>query len=84
MDKDSVLSFDLIARGWAKFGDEWKLVEIDLTKSVDYENNQLVIMDWYEALRVAMENDLTGRKLIHVLWTKDDHRDKAIFEGTFS
>ena len=76
-DPEVRLSFDLIARGWAKIGDEWKLVEIDLTKYAEFRDGGVHVDDWYETLTHCMYEPM------HTIWVKDDHRDQAIFEGTF-
>ncbi len=78
MDK---LHFDLIARGWAKFGDDtgdmtWKLVEINLTKYAEFRDEGIHIDDWYDVLSTVLE-----KGGIHTLWTKDEDRDQFIFES---
>ena len=72
MDK---LHFDLIARGWAKFGDERKLVEINLTKYAEFRDDGIHVDDWSDLLMTVLAKDH-----VNAIWTKDNDRDQFIFE----
>ena len=73
MDK---LHFDLIARGWAQFGDEWKLVEINLTKYAEFRDEGIHVDDWSDVLTTVLMKDR-----VNTIWTKDEDRDQFIFEA---
>ena len=75
------LKFDFIVRGWASFGGEWKLVEIDVTKFAEFRDGGIHIDDWYAA--ISPEALLTT-DCCRVLWTKDEERDLAMADIQFS
>lgn len=73
------LRFDVIIRGWCLYGDQWKLVEIDLTKCVEINGHDLVITNLPDKICIEAVKQGGG----HCLWTKDDFRDRAMLTGDF-